>query len=296
MLPNFFVVGAQKSGTTSLHEYLRAHPQIYLPEQKETKFFVNDKIFAKGMEYYERQFFGDWSGEPVVGEVDPDYMYFDHGLTRIAENLDLVSLKFIFLFRNPVDRAFSHYLMTYRRGLESLSFEDALEAEPDRISQSWSNRMHYSYFDRGLYAKQLHHFMKVVNLSNMHFILSDRLASNPEDELARCLDFLELNADPATVSQHKQVHQATVPKSTVLLRWILKEGWHKNIVRKLLPNKEFRLGLRARLLSWNERSGSNLEVSPRLRKELLRRYTEDIVELQKLTNLNLEHWLNEGTK
>ena len=63
MLPNFLVVGAQKAGTTSLHYYLKEHPDVYVPEQKETKFFVNDDCYSKGLSHYEQKFYGDWSGE-----------------------------------------------------------------------------------------------------------------------------------------------------------------------------------------------------------------------------------------
>ena len=295
LLPNFLVIGAQKSGTTSLHEYLKLHPDIYLPEQKETKFFVNDEIFRQGMEYYESRFFGGWNGEAVVGEIDPDYIYFERGLTRIAENLDVSQLKFVLLLRQPVDRAFSHYLMTYRRGLENLSFEEALEAEADRICQNDINRMHYSYFDRGLYARQVKRLFALVEPSRVHFMLSERLASNPEDEVSRCLEFLGVDPDTQKLNLDQKFHQAVVPRSTGLLQWILADGWHKKIVRAMLPNEKFRLGLRAKLLSWNEKPAQDTRVSPELRLELLRRYTDDILELQDLTKLNLEHWLHGDT-
>lgn len=136
MLPNFFIVGVQKAATTSLHNYLLYHPEIYLPAQKETKFFVDDKRYAKGIDYYEKTYFSDWNSQPAVGEIDPDYIYFQNALERISLHINISATKFIFIFRNPVDRAFSHYLMTYRRGFEPLSFEDATEQEPNRIKKT----------------------------------------------------------------------------------------------------------------------------------------------------------------
>ena len=102
MLPKFFVVGAQKAGTTTLHNLLASHPEIYLPRQKETKFFVADERYAEGLSHYETQYFAEWDGESAVGEVDPDYMYFPQALERMAVNLDLREIRFIFLLRNPV--------------------------------------------------------------------------------------------------------------------------------------------------------------------------------------------------
>ena len=86
MLPNFLVVGAQKAATTSLHNYLAVHPDIYLPAQKETKFFVDDERYMRGIDYYEREHFSGWKGESAVGEVDPDYMYFEQALGRLARH------------------------------------------------------------------------------------------------------------------------------------------------------------------------------------------------------------------
>jgi len=100
MLPNFFVVGAQKSATTSLHFYLAGHPDIFLPKEKESKFFVNDERYILGIKYYENNYFCDWNGQKIVGEVDPDYMYFEVAVERILKHFDMNRLQFIFIFRN----------------------------------------------------------------------------------------------------------------------------------------------------------------------------------------------------
>ena len=92
MLPNFFVVGAQKCATTSLYYYLREHPEIYLPMDKETKFFVRDDEYIKGIKYYESEYFSDYNGEKAIGEIDPDYMYFENTLERISKHIDLRNL------------------------------------------------------------------------------------------------------------------------------------------------------------------------------------------------------------
>lgn len=292
MLPNFLVVGAQKSGTTSLHEYLRAHSEVYLPEQKETKFFLRDEIFSRGIGYYEEHFFGDWKGEAAVGEVDPDYMYFFQCLDRMRANLDLANIKLIFVFRNPVDRAFSHYLMTYRRGLEELSFEDALAAESARIALDDVNRMHYSYADRGFYARQLERFTPFVDRSNMLFLLSEDLAEDPVSEIRKCYDFLGLDPSIEPDSTVEKFHQAAVPRSAGLLRLIKRDGWHKELIRLILPNERFRLGLRARILALNEKPGSDLKVPDDLRERLLRGYRKDMDSLQQMTGLDLGKWFN----
>jgi hypothetical protein len=192
MLPNFLVVGAQKAGTTSLHNYLCSHPDIYLPRIKETKFFVADERFAKGLHCYEADHFSAWHGEQAIGEIDPDYMYFDQALERMVVNLDLRTMKFIFVLRNPVDRAFSHYLMSVRRGVEELSFEEAAKVESERISKDYLSKMHFSYVSRGFYLPQIQRFLAYANKSSMLFILSEDLKKNTNDVLTSCYRFLEV--------------------------------------------------------------------------------------------------------
>ena len=86
-LPNFMCVGAQKAGTTTLHDILKKHPDIYLPREKETKFFVFDDQYQKGIKFYEREYFSKWRGQKAVGEIDPTYMFCDHASERIYECL-----------------------------------------------------------------------------------------------------------------------------------------------------------------------------------------------------------------
>lgn len=127
--PDFFVVGTQKSATTSLHHYLSEHPDIFLPVGKETKFFADDERYKYGIEQYLTENFADTGDCHCIGEVDPDYMYFPSALERISEHFDLSTLKLVFMLRDPAKRAYSHYTMTMRHGLETLSFEEAIDAE-----------------------------------------------------------------------------------------------------------------------------------------------------------------------
>ena len=76
VVPNFLCVGAQKAGTTTLYEILRQHPDIFLPQKvKETKFFVFEEKYAKGLDFYSQEYFRDYKGQKAIGEVDPAMMY-----------------------------------------------------------------------------------------------------------------------------------------------------------------------------------------------------------------------------
>ncbi len=92
--------------------------------------------------------------------------FFDESLKRLQKYIDFSSAKFIFILRDPVERAFSHYLVTYRRGLEPLSFEEAIEKEDERLSKGgFFERMHYSYVSRGFYLRQIKRFLPYIRKS-----------------------------------------------------------------------------------------------------------------------------------
>lgn len=290
MLPNFLIVGAQKSGTTSLHEYLRHHPQIYLPEGKETKFFAEDERYAKGLAYYEEQHFSSCHGEPAVGEVDPDYMYFEQALDRMAVDLDLGTTKLIFVLRNPVDRAFSHYLMTLRRGIETFSFEEAIRQEDERISKDYYSNMHFSYIRRGYYLQQIKRFLAYTDRSNMLFILSEDLRNNTMDALTSCYRFLNIQEDVTPPDFDVQHHVAKAPRSKGLLQLILRESFAKKIFRLLLPSDFLRKKLRRNLLEMNQTSDHGLVLQEDTRLMLADTYQEHNTALAEFIGRDLSHW------
>ena len=289
-LPNFFVVGAQKSGTTSLHHYLEEHPDIYLPLQKETKFFVDDEQYAQGIDFYAEKYFSELKDEKAIGEVDPDYMYFKTGGERIRQHIP--NPKFIFIFRNPVDRAFSHYVMTYRRGLELNSFEDAIRIEPERIDRGYHEDFHYSYVRRGFYADQVIRFMEKWDVSQMHFVLAEDLINKPAETVQSCLEFLGVDPNFVPSQINKKFHEATVPKNLALAVLFRNEDAYpifRRIARFFVPNLAWRDWLRARLAAWNKKP-SDLKLKEETRRHLAEIYRPENEKLSRLIGRDLSHW------
>lgn len=150
-LPDFLIIGAQRSGTTSLARYLATHPEMYVASQKEVHFF--DRHFSKGLDWYRLQF-AEGADAGAVGEATPEYMYDPVALARLAETVP--DAKLIVSLRNPVDRAYSEYWFVRGRGYESLALDEALAAEPARLTSSDPlERMRHAYVDRGRYLVQL---------------------------------------------------------------------------------------------------------------------------------------------
>lgn len=290
MLPNFLVVGAQKSGTTSLHHYMQAHPDIYLPAQKETKFFVEEKYYHRGIEFYEAEYFSARNSERAVGEVDPEYLYCEEALPRIVRDLDPSALKLIFIFRNPVERAFSQYLMTYRRGQEPLSFEEAIEAEPVRISKCHMENLRYSYVARGFYLQQVERFLEYMDRSKMLFLLSEDLEANPLECLQQVYTFLGVASDFVPTNLGERFHRATVPRSLSLLRWINGQGAEKRLLRLLIPSASLRRTVRIWLLRHNQTTHSDIVLNAVTRGRLVELYRAENTRLAAFLGRNLDHW------
>jgi hypothetical protein len=293
MLPNFFVAGCQKCATTSLHYYLVQHPDIYLPSQKESKHFVINDRFSKGLSYYEKYYFGAVNRERAIGEVDPEYIYFEEALNRIKLNFKIDKLKFIFIFRNPVDRAFSHYLMTYRRGIETKSFINAITCERERIESGFNSKMHFSYIDRGFYYSQLSPFIEVLRPEQVLYLLTDDLKHDTNSTLKKCFEFLGVDNNFTPLRSNIKYHRATIPRSNLLLNEIVgkKDTLPKKILRLLIPNQNLRHKIRKKILYLNQTSNLKricLQASERI--QLIEIYRNENHKLGQLIERDLTHW------
>ena len=200
-LPDFLIIGAQKAGTTTLFDCLRQHPQISMPGVKEVHFF--DLNYDKGVSWYKQFFRRKVSfGRRISGEASPYYLF--HPLVPERVSRHVPQVKLIVLLRNPVDRAYSHFRHEIKHNTENLSsFEEAIKQEAERVLpaeelliagkvQRSSDHQCYSYIGRGMYARQVEHWLKYFLRSQMLFVKSEDFFSNPKEELAAIYRFLEV--------------------------------------------------------------------------------------------------------
>jgi hypothetical protein len=202
-LPDFLIIGAQKSGTTSLYDLLTQHPHVERAALKELNYF--DRHFEKGVEWYRSQFPLPRRKEErklITGEATPDYLFYPDAARRAAQVVPQARL--IVLLRNPVDRAYSHYHHQIRKGRETLGFEEALEAEQarlrgetdkmpkDELFTSFSFR-HFSYLSRGVYVDQLLRWSEFFDKDQMLVLKSEDLFEHTPETLKVVLDFLHLS-------------------------------------------------------------------------------------------------------
>jgi sulfotransferase family protein len=209
----FLVIGAQKSGTSALDEYLRHHPELCLPSQKEVHFFDADELFATAAVDYAR-YHANFKPQPqhrLMGEVTPSYLYWPTGAERIAAYNP--AMKLIALLRNPVTRAFSQWNMARQKGREPLPFLEALQAEPERartLPPHLAKR--FAYVNRSFYARQLERLWRYFPREQTLLFKSEELSAAHQDVLARIASFLVIEPFPPVASKtvHARDYEATM--------------------------------------------------------------------------------------
>lgn len=285
-LPDFFVVGAQKAGTTSLHDRLVKHPNVCLPKLKETQFFAFEEKFSRGFDWYCAQF-PDCHQDQIMGEICPDYMYFERAAERMRSCVEFPKL--IFIFREPLKRAYSHYLMSVRQGFESLSFDDALKKEDERLAHNDSSVIYHSYMARGAYAEQVERYLAVFPSAEYLFIKFEDLTDNGCIGRKTFFDICDFLGLPQ-LDTHIVVHSnpASRPRSMWLRDKLYGQSLVKRVLGKLLP-EHMKEKLAVTLDRWNQRKigiKEKTEVSPRF----VQRAMLETQKIQTLTGLDLNLW------
>lgn len=287
-LPNFLCVGAGKSGTTSLQNILKQHPDIYLPRVKETTFFRDEGKYKRGIEFYQREYFSAWRGEKAIGEIDPSYLFYEKVPERLFRRLG-DAVKLIFLLRNPVDRAYSHYLMSVRRGYEQEEFARALSLESARMESGGFGEEHFSYLAGGFYATQIKRYLRYFRKDRMLFILFETdFLQNRERTIASILNFIDVDRRPLKLNIKKNV--ARDPRS-VFIRDALKARSFRRVARILIPITSLRDSFLTFLSELNMKPSSSSVLDSETRQGLIHRYfLHEIAELENIIGRDLSFW------
>lgn len=211
-LPDFLIIGAQKSGTTTLYEWISTHPRVKTGVWKEVHFFDRYCRYSnRGVNWY-RSHFPIKGRLPYysVGEATPVYLFNPAVPKRVANIIPEVSL--VVLLRNPVDRAYSHYQHQRRIGTENLSFRKAVELERKRISEDMytitecgkdnsKSYQKYSYISRGYYLSQIKNWLEYFDRDQMIIFESEKLFNYPVKVVNDVLDHIGLKTNIECVSQ-----------------------------------------------------------------------------------------------
>jgi hypothetical protein len=295
MLPNFLIIGAPKAGTTSLHDYLRQHPQIFMCPRKDADFFAFEgesiacrpPMVLKSPEIVDietyRGLFEAADGQRAVGEASVGYLYSRKAAERIRHHL--ADVRIVAVLRDPVDRAFSHFLHQVRDGHESCpDFETAVAAEPQRINSGWAYDWHYVQL--GFYHRQLEAYYERFPTENIYVGLFDDFKADPGGFYRDLCRFL--NVDDRCRPDMSLRHNVTgVPQNRRLYDFLTRPHPLKDRFKRFVPEKT------RRRLKINLRNRSMKK--PPLRRStadaLRRRYRQDLLKLQRLIERDLSAWL-----
>jgi hypothetical protein len=200
--PDFVIIGTQRGGTTSLHAYLSAHPQVITPATKELHYLTDRH--ERGLDWYLGQFPRELPRDVITGEATPYALFHPLAPRRLREIAP--AARAIVLLRNPVDRAYSHFLLERSRGEETLAFAAALDAELERLDGEEARlardplyvsdpHKHASYVARGEYAQQLERWFDLFPREQILVIRSEDLYERSAEAFTRVAEFLAIDAD-----------------------------------------------------------------------------------------------------
>lgn len=297
-MPNFFVVGAQKAGTTSLYHYLDQHPEVFMCPAKEPHFFEGmqsdyvrpDRRLepVTDLEAY-LDLFDGVAEEKAVGEASTSYIYSRRSPSLIKQSVP--DARIIAILRNPADRAYSNFLHCVRGGREPLEdFAEALRAEEARIRDRWAPLWYYR--QKGYYHEQVRRYFDTFGRDRVKVFIYDDLRTRPLEVLRDMFAFLGVNE--AFVPDLSVEHNtAGLPKNRRVYAMAKRLGaWNPafklETVDKVLPTGASRY-IKSHFFA------KPPPFPPEVRRMLLESYREDILRLEGLIQRDLSGWLEYGT-
>ena len=290
-LPNFFVVGTQKAGTTSLHDWLLQTKNVCLPSLKETHFFSSSDNFQKGVDWYISQFSKCSQENLTYGEICPEYLYSKiapHNIKKLIQNP-----KLIFILRHPIERAFSQFIMARRNGYENQNFVNALYNEKSRILKSETFRSRFGYFDRSMYFDQIQRYRSLFSDKLMLFIKFEDLTDNDaigEMTFNKICQFIGL-PEPTKNRVNRNVKKNTASTSrSFFIRDLLYNDFQlKKYIRFLLPRKESREKIAFIIDNLNRKEIKELHI-PSIPDLFINKTMDEISKLEHSCELDLSDW------
>ena len=258
-LPDFVILGAMKSGTTSLYDFVVKHPAIAPAAKKEVQYFSTRHRYRLGRLWYRSNFPTSLSGcrfykktnqNLISGEATPAYLFYPMVPGRMKEALP--DVKLIVILRNPVDRAHSHYHHSLRKNMEPMSFEKAIKSE-EKWRAEESERLvkdpnfiltgyrGHPYITRGIYAGQLENWFKCYDRKQFLILATEDLHENPQRTLDQVFDFLGVS--PFQVGNLRNLNTGNYEE--------MNEGTRKFLIEYFKPHNERLSKLLKRSFDWD---------------------------------------------
>lgn len=295
----FFIVGAQKGGTTALFEYLRRHPDVYMPPEKEIEFFSGPERDARAWEVYRRRHLAP--GRPVraVGTASPQYMCDTAVPARMAARVPRARL--IAVLRDPVERAVSHYKMARRRGTERRSFAEAVRAQLAPGALERLRALPFSevaerdaYVAWGEYARILRGYLEHFPREQLLVLFSEDLREHGAETLRRVYRHLGIAEDFTPPNLGRRYHVGGARRRIPGLEKLLRSFAARGLLRLAMPKRSYKRMLLS-IERWNARPGA-LAVPVETYRALVAHYAPERAELARLAGGSPRWFGRRGTE
>ena len=297
-LPNFLVIGAGRSGTTSVHHYLGQHPDVFLPSNKAPSYFyccdtppsedpyqhlVSRNYFVRDFEEYQALFDGV-RNERAIGEVSPVYLATRLAAPRIAEQIPRIKL--LGMVRNPVERAYARFLGRTRDGLEKRTSFAEIIREEKKVGLLRDDASG-TYVASGFVFHFLESYLDLFPRESFCVRLFEDLKSDSEGLVADLFEFLGVDSTfRPSVERHHNPSGGTIRQP--LLRYIwTSTGLLRARLRPFLP-----VGLRDAVFGLLPLERVDRPLDPEIRSQLIELFRDDVLKLQDRLDRDLSAWLD----
>jgi len=283
---DFFIVGAAKAGTTSLYHYLNEHSDIEMSSQKEPDFFSDTSLHTQ-MLYYGKnridtieKYHALFQQENVLrGDASVSYLFYEDVPKKIIKYNP--NAKIVIMLRNPIDRAFSHYLMDYRLGLVSEKFETIIQK---KSKHKYANLFYQQYIQVSEYTRQIKNYLNIFSKENICIIDYEDFKKNTSDVVNRVYIFLGVDNSFQPCLRNKY-NTYSMPKN-LIIRYIYSFVFLRKIIATILPKN-----LVAIIRQLLFRNKNKPQLSSETKKILKQHFENDVQELSVLLNKNFKKWI-----
>jgi len=291
-LPNLLIVGAAKSGTTSLHNYLNQHPEVFMCNPKEPHFLINKEIGVEripvgisNFQEYEN-LFEEGKHKKFRGESSVMYLMYPEIVIPKIKDLLGYDAKIIIMLRNPIERAYSGYQHVKRYNVkEELDFENALATSEERYFTREDMTPASRYKELGLYFKQVKSFLQ--EMKNVHIIIYDDYQQDFQEEMNKVFAFLEISQVKINADQRHMVGGWQWENES-MKKMMMKKSPLKTLLKIIIPFKSLRKKVRQYLQSKNTTNVPKMSLKT---KYMLKQfYKNDVQKLSDLLNRDLNYW------
>ncbi len=282
-LPNFFILGAGRCGTTSLAEHLRRHRDVFIPEMKEPSFFADSWQWVRNPVAYADLYRG--AEAPLRG--DASHLYLEDPSSPRTIHAFCPDARFVLMFRNPADRAVALYAMMVEHGYEvHRSFETALAAEDRRFASRHFRRTcpqsfwNFMYFRSGLFGEQVGRYLDIWPRDRFYATTLYEYLAAPDRVMGELLGFLD--AAPADLGSVP--HTASSKGTRSIGAQVLERRLLRPLERRRVPLVG---SVRSRVVRWN-RGRAKPAARPETRALLVDRYRSDLALLNERLGVDVE--------